>query len=222
MGLLGDMGEGLSSFGKDLTSGGDGSFSNFIQRVPEGMWRNINGGWGGLGTMFGSFFGQNEDMPGLRILWAPLAAAGGAAAGGAAAGTTAGAAEGTGGTAAGGSTFVGDIPLAGEGGSIYSGGDAAAGSQTQTPYWQRLLRNQAITRGIGLLSNNGGGQQGGNNTVSTPSSGFYATPQQQQRPMQQPQQQPTLASQNQASNQQLGMGGLLQRRNQSGYGRPYG
>lgn len=187
----------------------------------------FTGGWsdflnhdvvGGAGRWIGSFFGQNEDAPGTRVGWGPLLGLlGTAVAGGAGAGAVAesGAA---GGGAAGGSSFVGDIPLAGEGGtSIYSNPAVTS----ETPYWQKLLRNQAINRGIGLLSSNGGGQQGGNNTVSTPSSGFYGSQPTTQPQLAQPQQQPTMAEQNQASNQQLGMGGLL-RRNQSGYGRAYG
>jgi hypothetical protein len=126
-----------------------------------------------------------------------------------------------GGGAAGGAGSAGAFDASGMGTGVDAGvmsSDAGLSStSTQTPYWQRLLRNQGISRGIGLLSSNGGGQ--GNNTVSTPSSGFYGSqPTTQPQPMQQ---QPTLVSQNQASNQQLGMGGLL-RRNQSGYGRPYG
>lgn len=218
MSFLSDFGSSTADLGKAL--GDFAGHGGHPWEVIQGMGQAVDGAWGGLGVMGGSFLGTNQEMPGMRMAWLPLLSwAGGAMAGGSAAGGSAG-------TAPLGAGSAGAFDAGGMGTGVDAGvmsSDAGlssmgSGASSPTPYWQRLLRNQGISQGIGLLSRNGGGQGGGNNTVSTPSSGFYQTQQTTQpQPMQQ-QQQPTLASQNQASNQQLGMGGLLRRRNQSGYG----
>lgn len=154
----------------------------------------------------GSFFFQNESMPGLRILWLPLLAAGAAALG-------VGAAGAGGASSAGGAGSAGGGALAGEGagsGALAGGGEVGSGYAASAPgwwsgteaapaasgagttsqptnsgfNWQRYLRNQAINRGINMAQ--GQGQQGygnysGNAFGSSYGYGTYGAQQQQRQ-----------------------------------------
>lgn len=166
-----DIGSGVSGMGHSITGG---EFGNFASRVPEGIGQDISGGWGGIGTMLGSFFGQNEDMAGLRVLWGPLLAyLGGAAGVGEVAVEGAGAGEGIGGgagtaatmpaaitdsyaTVGGGSAATGGItamPAAGaDPYAVAGGGSAAVGGTSAMPPAQTLPTESTA----GILPQDGG------------------------------------------------------------------